>query len=910
MFIVLILSIVSVSVYGSIGESDIDITIVDPPPPSDGEPLAPPPSDGEPLAPPQPLPPLPPPPGEITPISETEKINTDVGGVKIPFQFIVVLDDSILENASATEGSFQALTGIVESLGGEVIYTYNSTVTGFAFKSPTQQTNDQIINALEQDPRVKFVEQDQTVVPFGTADPDEDIPTGLRRVGADDLYTNTAIGPFSVDADIAIIDSGIDLDHQDLNVFRAATSIVPRNPSQSSSAASALSNNTDLFNVNIDPERAGVYPGKKITTFYPPFSNNAMSSADDECGHGTHVAGVTAAKHNSFGVVGVAPGARLWAIKVLEHNEVTDKCEGALSSIIEAVDYVTEHADEIDAANLSLGCKCNSAALNEAIDESIARNVTYVVAAGNTNADASSFSPSNHTGVITVSAITDSDGKCGSHSEPLYVGTENVTGYYPDDSFALFSNHGSPIDIAAPGVKINSTYKDNSYALMGGTSIAAPHVTGAVALYTMMNQHLSVHDIRKILEETASTRATVGCDGFSRGYFNRDIDSSPEPLLRTFNITRPIVANLMTYNNSGTIALNVTGYGSGQKANLPADVVFTIDSSGSMVGNDPYNLRTTAVNSFIDMLNTTLDQAGVVSWDDDIDFTSGLSFNKTELKSMANSIDAEGSTSLDAGLNEAISMLDRNTRVQPSNEVIIFITDGNGSYTPSGYIGSPVDNANNKGYTIFSIGLNISSENELENTLKNISSSTGGQYFSSASAENLQEIFNTIFRTVTSLAPSNVHIREILQDYVILDENSFNIRPTRLTNIDDGRTLIEWDNIAKMFGNKDDMLASDETASIKYSTKISRTGDHLPIGDNNGSSVGYIDNNDGKMHAVQIPAVLINAYDPLKEIIVSPNDFDTENIAEGLVNSTQLQVTKEIDSNMIEMTKNVAVTRQ
>ncbi|HEU4448152.1 MAG TPA: S8 family serine peptidase [Nitrososphaeraceae archaeon] len=889
--VVMILSIISDSVYGSIGESDIEITIVDPPFPPDVVPSSP----SSPST------------GELTPISETEIINTDVGGVKIPFQFIVVLEDSIAENASATESSFQALTVIVENLGGEVIYTYNSTIVGFAFKSPNQQTNNQIINALEQDRRVKFVEQDQTVVPFGIADrkdmtPFEDIPTGLKRVGADGLYTNTAIGPFSVDADIAIIDSGIDLDHQDLNVYRAATSIVPRNPSSQSSSALSSSNDTYLYNVNIEPERAGVYPRDKITTFYPPFSNNATSSADDECGHGTHVAGVAAAKHNSFGVVGVAPGARLWAIKVLELNEDTGKCEGALSSIIEAVDYVTENADEIDAANLSLGCNCNSAALSEAIDKSIARNVTYVVAAGNVNADASSFSPSNHTGVITVSAITDGDGKCGSRSEPLYVGTENVTGYYSDDSFALFSNYGSPIDIAAPGVRINSTYKDNSYALMGGTSIAAPHVTGAVALYTMMNQHLSVHDIRKILQETALTRATVGCDGFSRGYFNEDIDPDPEPLLHTFNITRPIMTDLMTYNNSGTIVLNVTGYGSSQKANLPADVVFTIDSSGSMAGNDPYNLRTTAVKSFMDLLNSTTDQAGIVSWDEGIDFTSGLSFNKSELKSMADNIDAEGSTSLDAGLNEAISVLDRNTRVQPSNEVIIFITDGNGTYTPSGYIGSPVDNANNKDYTIFSIGLNISSENELENTLRNISSSTGGQYFSSPSAENLQEIFNTIFRTVTTLAPSDVHIREILQNYVILDESSFNIRPTRITNMDDGRTLIEWDNITKMFGNKDDNLESDETASIKFSFQISRAGEHLPIGNNTESSVDYLDNNNGTAQLVEIPKVLINAYEPLKEFIVSANNLEIAKSAESLQNLTQLLVTKEVDPNMIIIT--------
>ena len=89
----------------------------------------------------------------------------------------------------------------------------------------------------------------------------------------------------------------------------------------------------------------------------------------------------------------MAPGARLWAIKVLEFNESTGKCEGAMSSIIAAVEYITNHADEIDVVNLSLGCKCKSTALDEALNESIAKNVAYVVAAGNIHIDASSFSP-------------------------------------------------------------------------------------------------------------------------------------------------------------------------------------------------------------------------------------------------------------------------------------------------------------------------------------------------------------------------------------------------------------------------------------------------------------------------------------------------------------------------------------
>ena len=169
--------------------------------------------------------------------------------------------------------------------------------------------------------------------------------------------------------------------------------------------------------------------------------------------------------------MGIAPGARLWAIKVFEYNESTGKCEGAISSIIEAVDYVTKNAKDIDVANLSLGCKCNSAALDEAISKSAARNVTYIVAAGNKHEDASSFSPANHNDVITVSAIADGDGKCGSYAEPLYVDAGNMSGLYPDDSFAPFSNYGRPIDIAAPGVSINSTYKDNMYTKMSGTSV-------------------------------------------------------------------------------------------------------------------------------------------------------------------------------------------------------------------------------------------------------------------------------------------------------------------------------------------------------------------------------------------------------------------------------------------------------
>lgn len=110
---------------------------------------------------------------------------------------------------------------------------------------------------------------------------------------------------------------------------------------------------------------------------------------------------------------------------------------------------MTQKADMIEVANMSLGCECASSALNTAIHNSVVAGVTYVVAAGNSAKDASTFSSANHPDVITVSAIADSDGKCGG------LGPATTSGN--DDSFATFSNYGPTIEIAAPGVNIKSS---------------------------------------------------------------------------------------------------------------------------------------------------------------------------------------------------------------------------------------------------------------------------------------------------------------------------------------------------------------------------------------------------------------------------------------------------------------------
>jgi Subtilase family/Bacterial Ig-like domain/Bacterial Ig domain/F5/8 type C domain len=245
---------------------------------------------------------------------------------------------------------------------------------------------------------------------------------------------------------------------------------------------------------------------------------SGTSSGNDDNGHGTKVAGVAAAKDDSQGVVGIAPGARLWAVKVLDRNG-----EGFDSDIIKGIDYVTDHKDEIDSVNLSFGGPGPDDALHTAIINSVKAGVTYAAAAGNENSNAASQIPASFPEVITVSAIADSDGKCG--------GQGPSTSYGSDDTFASFSNYGSVVDLAAPGVSIFTTYKGGSYgSSFSGTSASTPFVTGAAALYKSTHPGATPADIRNALLSSGSTSSTV-CDGKGHGYFTGDHDSTHEPLL-------------------------------------------------------------------------------------------------------------------------------------------------------------------------------------------------------------------------------------------------------------------------------------------------------------------------------------------------------------------------------------------
>jgi subtilisin family serine protease len=380
----------------------------------------------------------------------------------IPNQYIIYLQDNKEESNSIDPVEFY--NSELKDTGTELLYVYYDVVKGLAIKIP----NEKVLEQLKNNPLVSYMGNDRKISAFiDTHTENQIISASVDRV--EDGASLNNINPNFVDADIAILDTGIDLDHADLNVFH---------------------------------ERS----------FIPGTIN-----ADDDHGHGTHLAGVAAAKDNSFGMVGIAPGARLWAIKVLESSGM-----GEISTLIKGLDYINQHQNEVDVAVLSLGCECESGALNIAINNSIKAGITIVVAAGNEGKDAGTFTPANNPEVITVSAIADTDGKCGGNGPP--------TPYGADDMLASFSNYGNVVDISAPGVDIYSTFKSNSYTKLTGTSMAAPHVAGAAALYISLHPEASPNDVKSYLL-TSGTNPKDLCNGNGHGYFTGDKDNFHEPLL-------------------------------------------------------------------------------------------------------------------------------------------------------------------------------------------------------------------------------------------------------------------------------------------------------------------------------------------------------------------------------------------
>ena len=360
----------------------------------------------------------------------------------IPDRYIIILNDDANPWSVANE--------MAQERGLAVSHVYGTAVNGFSAIVPRGQLDN-----ITSDPRVNYIEQDYVMsinAPGGnpgkpdkggngggdtTTQPPQEIPTGIARING------AATGITSVG--VAVIDTGIS-SHPDLNVI-------------------------DGIN----------------------FSKGKSSNYSDGNGHGTHVAGTIAAMDNTIGVIGVAPGANLYAVKVLDNRG-----SGFTSDVIAGINWVAANADKIDVANMSLGgsgqdsqCGGNDSYHN-AICGAVAAGVTFVVAAGNESDDAANHRPAAYDEVITVSALADFDGLPGGNGSP----TCRSDG---DDTFANFSNFGEDVDIIAPGVCILSTWKGGDYNTISGTSMASPHVAGAAALYIANNLGATPDEVKSAL---------------------------------------------------------------------------------------------------------------------------------------------------------------------------------------------------------------------------------------------------------------------------------------------------------------------------------------------------------------------------------------------------------------------------
>ncbi|MDQ3609915.1 MAG: S8 family serine peptidase, partial [Actinomycetota bacterium] len=345
---------------------------------------------------------------------------------RIPGQYIVVYERSVDDVRAATQRREGAQ-------GFRARHHYSRALKGFSAR-----LNDRQVARLRADSAVAAVVPDRVVraaedvaLRAGESTP----PTGVRRIGAASATTAREASA----AKVAVLDSGIDLDHPDLRVTAGTNCVTPG------------------------------------------------ASPDDDQGHGTHVAGTIAAENDGAGVVGVAPGTPLAPVKVLGADG-----SGSDSSIVCGLDWAL--ANGVDVVNMSLGgtgaavrsCAQTTDPLHRAVCRATAGGLTIVAAAGNEGWDFDHAEqpdvPAVYPQVLTVTAMSDSDGRAGATG-----GASPCNADEADDRAAWYSNFaltttGAAHTIAGPGTCIRSTVPGGGYGYSSGTSMAAPHVAGLVAL--------------------------------------------------------------------------------------------------------------------------------------------------------------------------------------------------------------------------------------------------------------------------------------------------------------------------------------------------------------------------------------------------------------------------------------------
>ena len=356
--------------------------------------------------------------------------------------YIVVLKDGVVDPGAAA-------TAQQNAYGFAASKVYRNAVNGYSATLTASQAR-----RIQADPSVDFVTAGRTFQQpedLGAA-ASQKTPDWRKRIAGTDSDVRKALdkGPSRINVNVAVIDSGIDATHPDLNV------------------------------------KGGVDCQSGSPVDVTPI---------DVLGHGTFVAGVIGARNNSQGVIGTAPGTPLWSVRVVDDAGLITE-----ESLICAIDWVTstqkddDSDNDIAVANISIAggapdtpnCGKGTDPMHYAICRSVRAGVTYAVAAGNAGEDFANTVPATYDQVLTATAMGDFDGKAGGNADPT-CGTQDFSRFgQKDDEPAFFSNFATTSDdkahtVSGPGVCMLSTVP-GGYDVNHGTSFASPAVAGSVAL--------------------------------------------------------------------------------------------------------------------------------------------------------------------------------------------------------------------------------------------------------------------------------------------------------------------------------------------------------------------------------------------------------------------------------------------
>lgn len=413
------------------------------------------------------------------PLVTSSEAQVTQAGTPIPDQYIVVFKADLV-----TAADVSALAAdLVAQRNGELLYTYDAALQGFAVRFPTA-TGSATAAQLKQDERVAYITQDQIV----TGSQESGDGSGFIKSGVDAETTVNA----AASEEVKQVEEAERIDTVQYNpvwgLDRNDQRYLPLNGRY---IYFATGTNVRAYIIDSGIRTSHAQFGGRASHGYDAVDGSLP--ADDCHGHGTHVAGTVGGA-----TYGIAKNVRLIAVRVLGCNN-----SGSISGIIAGVNWVTAQKRSNPrvpmVANMSLGAAANSA-LDNAVYNSILNGVTYVVAAGNDNANACNYSPARTAGTITVGATASNDYR------------------------ASFSNYGGCVDIFAPGVGITSAWRTSNTAtnVLNGTSMAAPHVTGVVALYLQNNPSATPATVRSTIFSVATSGIvrSAGTGSYNRLVYN------------------------------------------------------------------------------------------------------------------------------------------------------------------------------------------------------------------------------------------------------------------------------------------------------------------------------------------------------------------------------------------------------